>query len=410
MNTIRCVKSENGEISFDERVIKNHFVDFFKNLFNSSFEGKAEQNMFISGLKVNDSNCVALVRDVSYNEVTQIIKELLRCKAVGPDGFNAEFLKAAWPVCGADVVQSIRSFFWTGSLPSSLNSTYLALILKVCGACELRDFRPISCCNIIYKVISSILAKRLKTVLPYLVEISQSVFIKGRNIADNVCLVQQLLSNYNRKNVSKRCMLKLDLSKAYDTVDWKFLEASLTLFGFPSRFVKWIMSCICSVKCSVLINGNLEGFFGSNRGLRQGDPISPYLFTLVMEVLGRILGKMKLSKEYNYHPKCARIGLSRLMFADELIIFSKASQASLEKIKEALQSFYDCSGLKVNLDKSEIFFGGCSEAEKIALSSSIRLRAGRLPFRYLGVPLNSKSPKIDTYKVLLYRVTAKISC
>ncbi|KAL9679470.1 hypothetical protein QQ045_017332 [Rhodiola kirilowii] len=163
------------------------------------------------------------------------------------------------------------------------------------------------------------------------------------------------MSHYNRKSVSKRCTLKLDISKAYDMVDWKFLEASLPVFGFLTRFIKWIMGCISSAKFSMLINGNLEGFFG-RAATRRSDP-PPYLFTLVMEVLGRILGKA-----------------------------SKSTRINLK------------------------FFGGCNEAEKLHLSSSSGLRVGRLPFHYLGVPLGGKSLKAEAYKTLLYRVTAKISC
>ncbi|CAM8908457.1 unnamed protein product [Rhodiola kirilowii] len=135
-------------------------------------------------------------------------------------------------------------------------------------------------------------------------------------------------------------MLKIDISKAYDMVEWKFLKGILELFGFSLQFVNWIMACVTTSKFSVLINGCLEGYFSSSRGLRQGDPISPYLFTLVMEVLSKLLGQIRHSDEYLYHPKCAKIILSHLMFDDDVIIFSKADLGSLMKIKEALNVFH----------------------------------------------------------------------
>ncbi|KAL9673428.1 hypothetical protein QQ045_029686 [Rhodiola kirilowii] len=222
------------------------------------------------------------------------------CKAAGPDGFNSEFFKSSWDVLKHDLVNSVRSFLKSGIMPSGINSAFIALIPKV----------------------------------------KQATRPEGRNIAYNVSLVQELLCKYKRKNVSKRCMIKLDITKAYDMVDWDFLCDIMTAFGFPAQFIMWIRACISTAKFSVVLNDNMEGYFSSNRGLRQGDPISPYLFTLIMEVLSRILSKACSSTEFKFHPKCARINLSHLMFADDVIIFSKANLESLAKIKAALKLFY----------------------------------------------------------------------
>ncbi|KAL9691889.1 hypothetical protein QQ045_012316 [Rhodiola kirilowii] len=240
-------------------------------------------------------------------------------------------------------MDSIRNFMLTGVMPPGINSTYLVLIPKVNNACCPVDFRPISCCNVIYKIISTLLANRLKPVLKYLVKEAQSAFVKDRNIAYNICMVQELVCNYNRKCVSKRCLLKLDISKAYDTVDWRFLQHSLELLGFPIRFINWIMACVSSVKFFVLINGSLE-------------------------VLSRLLGNMKRVGNFDFHPKCARTRLTHLMFADDVIIFSKANSESLNLVRDVLRTFHEWSGLSVNVGKSAIYFGGCSEPEKNALA------------------------------------------
>ncbi|KAL9673326.1 hypothetical protein QQ045_029582 [Rhodiola kirilowii] len=158
------------------------------------------------------------------------------------------------------------------------------------------------------------------------------------------------------------------------------LQSILELFGFPGKFVHWIMACVTSAKFSVLVNGSLEGYFSSSRGLRQGDPISPYLFTLVMEVLSRILRKFRQSNEFVFHPKCAGISLSHLMFADDVIIFSKADLGSLMKIKEALSVFHGWSGLEVNVNKSTIYFGGCGEEEQLSFAHAVGFNVGKLPF------------------------------
>ncbi|KAL9675615.1 hypothetical protein QQ045_003817 [Rhodiola kirilowii] len=155
-------------------------------------------------------------------------------------------------------------------MPTGINSTFLALIPKVSNASSPNEFRPISCCNVVYKIISSLLASRLKQVSSYLINQAQSAFVEGRNISYNVSLAQELLCNYKRKHVSNRCMIKLDISKAYDMVDWDFLCQVMELFGFPAQFIKWIRACIGTATFSVMINGGMEGYFSSTRGLRQG--------------------------------------------------------------------------------------------------------------------------------------------
>ncbi|GKA13247.1 hypothetical protein Tco_0692893 [Tanacetum coccineum] len=180
---------------------------------------------------------------------------------------------------------------------------------------KVSDFMPIACCNVLYKCISKVLTNRIKKGLEMVVSSNQSAFISGRYIQDNILLTQELLKGYNRKNGPNRCALKIDLQKAYDTVSWSFLESILGRFGFPEKMVKWIMTCITSSAFSICVNGQAYGYFKGARGLRQGDPISPYLFTLVMEVLNLIIIKNiksdgKLPMKYLGVPllaKCLRI-------------------------------------------------------------------------------------------------------
>ncbi|KAL9667049.1 hypothetical protein QQ045_001395 [Rhodiola kirilowii] len=389
--------------------IKEHFVKFFKDLFNGNFNSTPADPLVIrSGSKVSAEDCRNLVRDISYNEVAEVVKQLSLCKAAGPDGYNAEFFKASWNVCGADIVRGINEFFKSGIMPEGINSAYLALIPKVKNVSLPSDFRLISCCNVIYKIVSSLLANRLRPVLEYIVDQSQAAFVKGRNIAYNISLVQELLCKYKQKHVSRRCMLKIDISKAYDMVDWNFLQSILKLYGFPIKFVSWIMACVTSSKFSVLVNGSLEGYFSSSRGLMQGDHISPYLFTLVMEVLSRILGQFRQSNEFIFHPKCAGMALSHLMFADDVIIFSKVDLGSLMKIKEALALFHGWSGLEVNGNKSTIYFGGCGEEEQWTLAQAVGVNVGKLPFSYLGVLLDGRSLRRSAYDGIVDKMTSKI--
>ncbi|KAL0307638.1 UNVERIFIED_CONTAM: hypothetical protein Scaly_2976400 [Sesamum calycinum] len=151
------------------------------------------------------------------------------------------------------------------------------------------DYRPIACCNTLYKAITKILVKRLQRVLPLMIDHSQNAFVPGRSISDNILLAQELLAGYNQARLPARCMLKVDIQKAYDSVEWDFLLETLRLFNFPQQFIILIKQCVSTASFSISLNGSIYGFFKSSRGLRQGDPISPYLFVLVMEVWSTLI-------------------------------------------------------------------------------------------------------------------------
>ncbi|KAL0290483.1 UNVERIFIED_CONTAM: Retrovirus-related Pol polyprotein from type-2 retrotransposable element R2DM [Sesamum radiatum] len=271
----------------------------------------------------------ALIAPVSSAEIRQAIFDIDETKAPGPDG--------------------------NGRLLKQINATLISLIPKVNSPAVVAEFRPISCCNVLYKAITKILVQRMRSILDTLISPSQNAFVPGRSIGDNVLLAQELFSGYNQRNLPPRCALKVDLRKAYDTVEWDFLKAALTLFGFPERFIQWIAECVTTPSYSVCINGAPHGFFRGARGLRQGDPMSPFLFVLVMEVLTLILRqRIEQNGGFSYHWRCEAVQLFQLSFADDLLLFSKAEPNSIQLFKDGLIDFAELSGLQANLQKSHL--------------------------------------------------------
>nr|GFA35420.1 putative RNA-directed DNA polymerase, eukaryota, reverse transcriptase zinc-binding domain protein [Tanacetum cinerariifolium] len=166
-----------------------------------------------------------MVRDVSDQEVKTAIFSMGNDKAPGLDGFTAAFFKEAWNVIAIDVTHAVREFFRNGTLLKELNHTIIALIPKVKSPSRVNDYRPISCCNVLFKCISKIIANRIKHGLKTIISPNQSAFVPGRSITDNILLTQELMHNYHLDRGSPRCAFKVDIQKAYDTVDWDFLQA-----------------------------------------------------------------------------------------------------------------------------------------------------------------------------------------
>ncbi|KAL2231085.1 UNVERIFIED_CONTAM: hypothetical protein Sindi_1702900 [Sesamum indicum] len=233
---------------------------------------------------------------------------------------------------------------------------------------------------------------------------------RRRSIGDNILLAQELLTGYNQVRLPPRCTLKVDIRNAYDTVEWDFLLAVLQFFGFPQTFTRWIEECVTTAAFSIGLNGNPHGFFAGAHGLRQGDPLSPFLFVLVMEVLH--LGLMQLIEndlQFSYHWKCEPAKFFQLGFADDLLLFCRADLNSLRILKRGLDRFAEWSGLRLNLQKSHVIISRSAQGWKDQILTIMGFREGQLPMRYLGLPLLSSRLSISDCQPLLLKFDARIN-
>ncbi|GJS28519.1 RNA-directed DNA polymerase, eukaryota, reverse transcriptase zinc-binding domain protein [Tanacetum coccineum] len=222
-------------------------------------------------------------------------------------------------------------------------------------------------------------------------------------------ITQELLKGYNCKNGPSRCSFKIDIAKAYDTVDWNFLRKIRINFGFYEKMVGWIMLCVSTTAFTIGINGERYGYFRSGRGLRQGDLVSPYLFTLIMEVFSLMLArKVKECKKFKFHKGCKEMQLTHLSFADDLLVLCHGDEVTVNVIKDALLEFSHCSGLKPNMEKSVVFFGSVKEITKQKIIEILPFKVGKLPVRYLGIPLLAEKLSIKDCNHLVEKVKSKI--
>lgn len=406
-NAIHSITDCEGVYHDKPEAVATAFVRFYQNLLGTSQTANfVDTSVLQAGAVLSATHSSMLTAHVTYEEIRTAVFSMHSDKSPGPDGFSPGFFKNAWSIIKDDFCMAITEFFESGKLLSEVNSTFITLIPKSTGASHVGDYRPISLCNVIYKTITKIMANRLKLVINDVIGIEQGAFIHGREISDNILLAHELVKHYDRKWISPRICIKVDLRKAFDSASWDFLHCTLLYFGFPSRFVDWIMTCISSPSFSVILNGSPYGYFPGKRGLRQGDPLSPLLFVLIMEMLSRLLRQM--TGPFRFHPYCASLKLTHLIFADDLLIFCRGDLDSVLAVKSCLDTFATWSGLHANPAKTGIYFGGVPVANVDNILENTGFRKEAFPFRYLGIPLNASRLTVSICAPLLDSIAAKI--
>ncbi|XP_074298144.1 uncharacterized protein LOC141628964 [Silene latifolia] len=343
------------------------------------------------------------------NKVYQIkdMNGKLCIKAPGPDGYSSQFFKDSWATVGAGVSAAVRSVIHYGKLLKECNTTTITMVPKIDAPENVTQFRPMAYCNTIYKCVAKVLCNRLSTIMP-IISPSQSAFVKGRDIVGNILLTQDLVKMYKRKACSPRLLMKIDLQKAYDSVEWSFLQEMLTALGFPNHLVGLLMQCVSTPTYSIALNGEVFGFFQGKRGLRQGDPLSTLLFTICLEYLSRILEWVQQKPDFRFHPFCKRVQLSHLCFADDLIMFCRGDKNSVVLLLRAFKCFSNAFGLCMNQNKSSMYTNGVDARTMIMLERVSGMRRGTIPFKYLGVTITPKRLGVEDCHCLTERISARI--
>ncbi|KAM1605749.1 hypothetical protein PS2_026450 [Malus domestica] len=266
--------------------IRRLFDEYFMELFTSSGQREWGSLLDCVSPKISDEMNESLLAVVSNDEVRAAAMQMGSLKAPGPYGFPGIFYQNNWDTVATEVNELIWDLMNGTDIPWGINATHLVLIPKVHKPESVEQFRPISLGNFSYKVLSKVLANRLKVVLPDLISPSQNAFVAERQIQDNIGIAHELFHFLKTRNARSQFELgiKLDMQKAYDRVEWDFLMAVMEKMGFEESWRKLILGCISSVNFAILLNGQLGSKFAPSRGLRQGDPLSPYLFLLAEEV------------------------------------------------------------------------------------------------------------------------------
>jgi hypothetical protein len=348
------IEDENGILHHSQADIKsaafNHYKAFFQATPAPSLAAQIETASLFPKM-VTTEEALALESPCTKEELLEVIKGFKKEKSPGPDGWSVELYLHFFDLMWQDLLDVVEDARIRGKVNSQLNNTFIVLIPKSNLPRQFKDFRPISLCNLCYKIISKIIARRLRPFLSRALSEEQLGFLKGRQILDAVGVAQECIHSIKTKKL-KAILLKLDLKKAFDCINWNFLHLILIQSGFGTITTNWILGCISSATLAILINGEATKVFHCERGLRQGCPLSPLTFILILEGLSILLKNSQAGRHLKGIKVAGLTHILHILFVDDVLILSNANLAEWTIIHSILNTFCVVSGLEINVHKS----------------------------------------------------------
>ncbi|GJU15763.1 RNA-directed DNA polymerase, eukaryota, reverse transcriptase zinc-binding domain protein [Tanacetum coccineum] len=354
---------QNGDWVTHPQSVKNAFFEFYQSKFDrftgGNIHSRSQRFKALSPFQIEVLDC-----DLTRDEVKEAVWACGSDKAPGPDGFTFSFLKRFWDILQDDVYGYIDEFFHSSNIPIGCNSSFITLIPKIANPVDIKDYRSITLIGLKYKILSKLLANRLAKVLDSIISFEQTAFIKGRQILDGPMILKRTVEWFKEKK-KKLLLFKVDFDKAFNSLSWDYLQKITEYLGFSQLWSDRIHACLTSSRSSILVNRSPTNEFHIKRGLRQGDPLSPFLFIIDMEGLH--------------------------------VAIEDALAAGLYR------------GLQINLQKSNILSIGVS-AEIISQFDLLTgCTSASLPFSYLGIPVGASMSRFSGLKTIINRFKKKLS-
>ena len=368
--------------------------NFYKDLYNEkeslhSIELEKELNgIEINKLDINQSK--TLEGTLNYDEVSSTLKNMKNDKSPGSDGFTVNFFKMFWGKIGYFVVRAINHAFKCNNFSRSIKLGIITCIPKDNKPKQfLKNWRPITLLNTVYKIASGSIANRLKKVLDILISKDQSGFLRGRYIGENTRLLYDIM-NFTENNQIPGLVMLIDFEKAFDSVSFDFIEKTLLFFKFGEDFLKWIKLFLYNTDVAVQLNGFISDFFTVGRGCRQGDPISPYIFILCAEILSILIKNNDRIKGITIDGEEYKIS----QYADDTFLLLDGSDKSLNTALDTLDRFSFISGLTMNFEKTKIIWIGAKKYSTSSIKTKWKLSWGDTRFKLLGITFDVNLEKM----------------
>lgn len=378
--TMNKLQRPDGTLTTDPKEILDLQANYYETLYSPGKEKTKEETIdYLSQIdtpQLSEEQKLSCEGELTIEECLSSLKALKNNKTPGNDGLTIEFYKKFWPILGKFCVSSFNESFALGELSVSQKQAVISLLDKGKDRVLLKNWRPISLLNNDYKIVSKSIANRFINFLPQLVHHNQVGYIKNRNIAENIRAIEDLLFQTDNLNIPG-ILICVDFRKAFDSIDWTFLELTLRKFNFGSSFIKWIQTFYTNISSCIINNGMTSNYFKLGQGVRQGDPLSPYLFILAVEILGNVIRQ-------NDQIKGITLGNTEI----KILQYADDTSGILQDIKSAkhflktIEEFGKYSGLKLNIEKTEGLWIG---ANKNKQSEPLGISWSKNPMRILGI-------------------------
>ena len=381
------------------RSILNELKRFYMKLYKSNHNASSSfHNPFLQGnfKTLSEDEKEICEGSIMENEIKVVLKNMANGKSPGSDGYPAEFYKFFWLDLGEYLLKSLNEAFEVGELSQTQKQGIISLIPKGDKPREfIKHWRPISLINVDCKLLSGVLAHRLKQILPKIIGNEQKGFLKKHYIGENIRTVYDLMQYLDDQNKDGMLLL-LDFEKAFDSIEWDYLNDVLKSFGFGQQFIQWFNVLYKNACSCVLNNGNFSDFFQLGRSCRQGDPLSPYLFILAIEPLASEIKRNNIIRGILCDKEMIKIGL----YADDTFLMLDGSESSLRESILVLNHFHVHSGLKINLDKTQAIWLGKLKKRTYAICKDLNL-SWDSQFQLLGINF---SVNLDEVSDLNYNI------
>ena len=393
------VKENDFEIK-DFKGINNEVYSFYKKLYSSREHEIVDVNLKNilneTTPKLTDETANSIEGLITLPEATLFLSKSKNNKSPGSSGFTVEFFKFFW---------NDLKFFWLNSINYGFSKGELSVTQKegviVClpkgNKCKkyLKNWRPISLLNVSYKIASGVIASRIKNILPNIINVNQSGFMANRSTADCIRLIYDILYS-SLKNKKPGILLLIDFEKAFDSVAWSFIKKSLKYFNFKNDIVKWIETFYMNIKSTVIVNNTPTPWFSIERGCRQGDPISPYLFLICSEVLACMIRQNRNIKGYVTFDTENVIE----QFADDTSLLLDGSKESFEYCVFTILEYAKFSGLAMNFDKTKVVWFGCEQPNNTVYLPELNFEWNPKSFTILGITFTTDLKDISDINIL----------
>jgi len=351
---------------------------------------------------------IRMVDNFTEEEVKEAVWQCEGSKSSGPDRFNFTFIKNCWDYLKYDIMEALYLFQETGDIPKGCNASFIALVPKVNDPLSLKQFRPISLVGIFYKIVTKVLAGRMKEVLALVIDEHQYVFLRNKGLLDSVLIANEVVEEVRRNRRSALCF-KVDYEKAYDSVKWNFLLDMLHKLGFHSKWIKWVTGCLKSSSISVLVNGSPTEEFKPLRGLRQGDPLFPFLFLVVAEGLAGLVRQASKQNMLTGVKVGRDIECSMLQFAYDTLFMCEDSFSNIFSIKTILRCFELVSGLKINFHKLKLVGINVDRYTLETYVKTLNCNTMQIPLKYLGLEIGGNPGKALFWEPVINKINARLS-